>query len=558
MPDVDSREPRVESARVDRDPALDRIVDRLRVNLRDAGIACADADIVRILELDLLRFVVGFDAVAAGVPADALPDHLGDPLRPDRAATDEGGSSAPISDAAADTIVGIAEQIRTRKVSPVELTRAALDRIALRDAELNAFQLVLTDTAIAAAREAEREIAAGGWRGMLHGVPIAIKDLLDLAGTPTTAGSRVRPATAAAADATAVGRLRQAGAVIVGKTRLAEFAYSPGSNNSTFGPTRNPHDPSRDTGGSSSGSAASVAAGMAFAALGSDTGGSIRIPGAQCGLVGLKPTYGRVSLAGAVPLSWSLDHVGPMTRSVDDAALLLGVLDGADACDPRTRDLPLAPWSAVRDRGVRGLTIGVVEDDGDPEPLASDEGLAAWRAGLTRLDAAGATLVPVALPMLATLRILNAPILATEAARYHSPALRARLGDYGEFARLRLIAAHAFAPSAYTIAQQAHAVARAALARALERIDLFSTPTMPGVAPPLGVPASTRHTAAINVLGWPAITVPAGRRRRAPSDSGGRRAPDGSRGPLPLGLQLVARPCDEATLLRAARAVERG
>ena len=377
------------------------------------------------------------------------------------------------------------------------------------------------------------------YRGALHGVPVAIKDLLDLAGTPTTAGSIIPGERAAAADSAAVERLRAAGAILVGKTRLAEFAYSPGSNNAHFGPTRNPHDPTRDSGGSSSGSGAAVADGMVAAALGSDTGGSVRIPAALCGIVGLKPTFGRVSLRGAVPLAWSLDHLGPMTRTVPDAALLLEVLAGADDGDPRTRDVAVPMYRDGLETGVNGLRIGVLEDDGEEERSSALEAHAAWREGLRALERAGARLVPVDLPVMATLRILNGALLAMEAAVHHAPTLRERAADYGEFARLRLLAAHAYAPGAYLRAQQARAGARRRFELGCAGIDLLSTPTMPGPAPPLGVPAPTRFTAPFNLLGWPAITVPTG------VSSG-----------MPLGLQLIGRPWDEATVLRAARVVE--
>jgi aspartyl-tRNA(Asn)/glutamyl-tRNA(Gln) amidotransferase subunit A len=533
------------------DPPRGPIVDRLRANLREAGIPLAEADLDRILELDLLRFVVAFEDVARATPADQVPEHTGDALgspmidaeaAASPTAPQAGSVLAGHEQASANSILGVARLIRSREVSPVDLTEHALRGIAERDRELNAFQLVLADRAREAARHAEREIAAGRWLGPLHGVPVAIKDLLDVEGTPTSAGSQVRDPRPAASDATSVARLRAAGAVIVGKTRLAEFAYSPGSNNSTFGPTRNPHDPTRDTGGSSSGSGAAVAAGIVFAALGSDTGGSIRIPAAQCGIVGLKPTCGRVSLDGAVPLSWSLDHVGPMTRTVADAALVLRAIAGADPGDPRTRPMPVPEYAdaAALAAGVRGLRIGVVEDDGGGEPLASDEGMKAWRDGLARLATAGAELVPIALPMLAQLRTINGPILAIEAATYHAPMMRSRLAEYGEFARLRLIAAHGYGPRAYVVAQQARGIHRRALAERIAGLHLFSTPTMPGPAPPLGVPASTRHTAGINVLGWPAISVPVG----PPADG------------MPLGIQLVGRPWDEATVLRAGRVVE--
>ena len=521
-----------------------RIVDRLRENLRAEGVPFAEHDLDRILESRMLANAVAFEALdqALDLPPQALPDYLASPGvgSPAAAAIHEApaGPAPERSRDPLDSLAGTAARIRARVVSPVALVEEALARIARRDAELNAFQLVLAEPALAEAHAAEREIAAGGWRGPLHGVPIAIKDLLDLAGTPTTAGSRLLEGRPRERDAAAVERLRRAGAIVVGKTRLAEFAYSPGSNNSHYGPTRNPHDPTRDAGGSSSGSGAAVAAGMAFAALGSDTGGSIRIPAALCGIVGLKPTFGRVSLAGAVPLAWSLDHLGPMTRTVRDAALLLEAIAGHDH-DPRTRAVPVPAYSDALGLGVRGLRIGVLRDDGEREALGTREAEQAWRAGLDTLAAAGATLVPLELPVLARLRILNGAVCAMEAAAFHRPMLRARSRDYGEFARLRLLSAHAYGPGAFIRAQVARAAGRNEYEERCRDLDLLSTPSMPGPAPPVGIPASTRFTAPFNLLGWPAISVPVGRAEG-----------------LPLGLQLVGRPWDEATVLCAACVVE--
>jgi AtzE family amidohydrolase len=524
----------------------DWMVDRLRANLRAEGIPLTDQDLGRILELGLLRTAIAFEALDAGIPNDRLPDHLagwGDapPEIPPPPAPLALGASAE-TDGPQDSISAIAERIRSGHVSPVELAERALETIAERDPELNAFQLVLSEHARESARAAERDIAAGRYLGPLHGVPVAIKDLLDMAGTPTTAGSRVLDPAPRAASATAVERLEAAGAVIVGKTRLPEFAYSPGSNNPQFGPTRNPHDPTRDAGGSSSGSGAAVATGMVFAALGSDTGGSIRIPASLCGIVGLKPTFGRVSLHGAVPLSWSLDHVGPMTRSVADAALMLEALAGADPRDPRTRSIPVPSVTPRLLAGVRGLRIGVLGNDGETEPLGTPEALAAWRTGLEALTSAGATLEAMDLPELATSRVINYAIIALEAAVHHRPWLRERSADYGEFARLRLLSAYGYRSGAYLRAQQARATLRATMDESFERMDVLSTPTMPDGAPLLGVPAPTRFTAPFNLLGWPAISVPVGR----------------TAGGLPLGLQLAGRPWDEATVLRAAGVVERG
>jgi aspartyl-tRNA(Asn)/glutamyl-tRNA(Gln) amidotransferase subunit A len=524
--------------------APDWMVDRLRANLRAEGIPLTAQDLDRILELGLLRTALAFEALDPEIPHTRLPDHLAggaDPTRPPRPAPASAERSAvAASGGPQDSIAGMAERLRTGEVSAVALADQALEAIAARDPELNAFQLVLDERTRDRARAAEREIAAGRYRGPLHGIPVAIKDLLDLAGSPTTAGSRVLDARPQAASAAAVERLEAAGAVIVGKTRLAEFAYSPGSNNAHYGPTRNPHDPTRDTGGSSSGSGAAVAAGMVIAALGSDTGGSIRIPASLCGIVGLKPTFGRVSLHGAVPLSWSLDHLGPMARTVADAALILEALAGIDPRDPRTRSVPVPAWADGLASGVEGLRIGVLGDDGEAEPLGTIEALGAWRAGLAALAGAGATLVAMDLPELARSRIINYALLAMEAAVHHRPWLRERSADYGEFARLRLLSAHAYLPGAYVRAQQARAALRATMDASFARVDLLSSPTMPDSAPPLGVPAPTRFTAPFNLLGWPAISVPVGR----------------TKGGLPLGLQLVGGPWDEATVLRAARVVE--
>ena len=530
--------------------APDWMVDRLRANLRAEGIPLAEPDLGRIVELGLLRTATAFEAMDAGIPHDQLPDHLrGDD---DRILVPVPWPDPPDDLAAArpddpQSIAGLAKRIFSREVSPVELVERSLEAIAERDPELNAFQVVLADRARAAALTAEREISKGRYLGPLHGIPVAIKDLFDIAGTPTTAGSRVLDPRPRTSSASAVELLEEAGAVIVGKTRLPEFAYSPGSNNPHYGPTRNPHDPTRDTGGSSSGSGAAVAAGLVTAALGSDTGGSIRIPASQCGIVGLKPTFGRVSLHGAIPLAWSLDHAGPMTHSVVDAALMMDALAGADPGDARTpamerpvHGIEALPGEWGLRTGVRELRVGVLGNDGESEPLGTRETLEAWNAALRALAKAGATLVPLDLPVLAASRVINYAIIAIEAAVHHRPWLRERQSDYGEFARLRLLSAHAYLPGAYVRAQQARAAVRATMDAIFKRIDVLSTPTMPDGAPLLGVPASTRFTSPFNLLGWPAITVPIGR----------------TGGGLPLGLQLAGRPWDEATVLRAALAVE--
>jgi Asp-tRNA(Asn)/Glu-tRNA(Gln) amidotransferase A subunit family amidase len=518
----------------------DRVIDQLRRNLRDAGIQAADSDIQGIVEKGFLSRLLDFDRLVGEVASDATPGYL-DEWAPSPSAMQPEQPRA--QSFTADSPIGaIAAQIRTRQVSPIELTEQVLARIAERDPQLNTFQLVLADQARAAAQRAEQEIAAGKYRGPLHGVPIAVKDLLAIAGTRTTAGTKIFADHVTDFDAAAVERLEAAGAVIVGKTQLSEFAYSPGSNNAHYGPTRNPWNHERDTGGSSSGSAAAVAGELVFAALGSDTGGSIRIPASLCGIVGLKPTFGRISLHGVTPLAWSLDHLGPLTRSVADAALLLASLAGPDPRDIRTRQGSDFVLPGDLDRGGQGLQVGVLRDDGSGAPLGTDAALGAWRAGLAALEQNGAELIAIDVPQLEALRLLNGAILAIEASAYHESMLRARMSDYGEFMRQRILAAFAYGPRALVRAQQARAILRRQCERLFDQVDLLSTPTQPDVAPPLNNIGWTNFTGPFNTLGWPAISVPVG------------LSPER----LPLGLQLVGRPWDDATVLRAARVVEAG
>ncbi|NNJ10665.1 amidase [Chloroflexales bacterium ZM16-3] len=516
------------------------LIDRLRTNLRAAGIPATEGDFAGIAEKGFLSRVADVERVIAGLPSDDLPDYLDAGALPAHAGSDSPPAQTPQRGVSTDTIAGIAGQIHARDVSPVELAQAALARVAARDPQLNAFQLLLAEQAMADARAAETAIAAGQYLGPLHGVPVAVKDLLDLAGTPTTAGSKILAGNIATQDATGVARLRAAGAVIIGKTRMSEFAYSPGSNNAHYGPTANPHNLERDAGGSSSGSAVAVADGIVFAALGSDTGGSIRIPAAHCGIVGLKATHGRVSLAGAVTLSWSLDHLGPLARSVADAAIMLEAIAGPDPRDGRTLRPAPAFRAAGLDGSARGLRVGLLGDDGTGRPLADAETLAGVRRGAEALRAAGANLVELDIPEIEALRVISPVILALEAAAFHTPNLRARLDDYGEFMRQRILAAFVYGPATFVEAQQARAALRRRMAAIFQQIDILALPSVPDLAPPLGVPTPTTFTGPFNCLGWPAISIPAGR-----SASG-----------MPLSIQLVARPWEEHALLRAAHAVE--
>ncbi len=501
-------------------------------------------------EQGLLKPILIFEQVMKGFSSSLVPDYL---------EIGEGESGIvppmPVTFPCSAAAAGFAEPLdapvhdmatllESGEVTPVELVEASLARIQARGTLLNAFQIRLDDEARMAALRAEKELAAGDCRGKLHGIPVAIKDNLDLAGSPTAAGSVILGRLPAIRDSDAVARLKEAGAIIVGKTRMSEFAYSPGSNNDHFGPTGNPHDPGRDTGGSSSGSAAAVAGRMVSLALGTDTGGSIRIPASYCGLVGLKPSHGRLSLAGSVPLSWSLDHLGPLARDVEDAAILY---DGL--CRPAFRKgqaragKAAAPGLAIAaDAGLKGIRVGILRDDGSGRALASDEVLFAWRRGNSALAAAGAEILEIDLPELQALRALNATLLAIEAAAFHAPTMRGQLSGYGAFPRLRLLAGWAYGPSDFVRVSQARAALRVRCEGIWRKIDILCTPTTPSEAPTLGTPGRLNFTSPFNILGWPAISLPSGR-----SVAG-----------LPLGLQLIGKPWDEARLFLVAAVAERG
>ncbi|MFW6075146.1 MAG: amidase [Chloroflexota bacterium] len=432
--------------------------------------------------------------------------------------------------------------IGSREVSPLEITRKTLAEIERRNPELNAFRLVLADEAEESARQAENDIAAGAYRGPLHGVPVAVKDLMDMRGTTTPAGSKVLADRVASEDSEVVARLKRAGAIIVGKTHMPEFAYSPASNNEHYGPVHNPWNLEHDTGGSSSGSGAAVAAGLAFGATGSDTGGSIRMPSSMCGLVGLKATYGRVSARGAQTLSWSLDHVGPMTRTVRDAALMLDVMAGYDPGDIRTRRVRAGGYTESLEAGVVGMRVGRIVEDGWDDNATTPAVLNGVDRGVAALKEAGAVVVDLALPEIRDLNELNLTVLNLEAAAYYERYLSDRYDDIGQWTRDRLLGAYAFSPTTFIQVMQARTRIRRRVERLLAQFDLIALPGVPHEAPPLGqVNLNGRYMGPFNTLGWPAIVVPT----------------DLGEGNLPVSMQLVGKPWRERTLLRAARTVER-
>jgi aspartyl-tRNA(Asn)/glutamyl-tRNA(Gln) amidotransferase subunit A len=434
------------------------------------------------------------------------------------------------------TIAEIAPLVAARTLSPVDLVRACLTRIDPRR-DLNAFITVMAEDALDAARRAEQEIAAGGYRGALHGIPISLKDLIDVAGTPTTSASAVPPLMPRV-DAPVAERLRAAGAIVIGKTNLHEFAFGTTSDETAFGVVRHPLDPSRSPGGSSGGAAVALLEGMCFGSVGTDTGGSIRIPAAACGIVGLKPTAGELPTEGIVPLSTTCDHVGPMTRTVRDAGIMYAAMNG-DAS---------ASWSR---RATPAATLGVLGGY-FTEKLDVDV-RAVFSAVGSRLQAAGHRMRDTAVDGAASTADVYLHIVLPEAARYHAPFIEQYADKYSPGVRLRIEMGRYVLAEDYVRAMDLRAALRAAVDRALDGCDALMLPAMAIPAPPLGAGSvdvgdhklpvravMLRLTQLFNITGHPAISIPAGHAR------------DG----FPIGLQLVGRRGETAALLDVALAVE--
>jgi aspartyl-tRNA(Asn)/glutamyl-tRNA(Gln) amidotransferase subunit A len=453
-------------------------------------------------------------------------------------------------DLAYASIAELAPAIRTRAVSPVELVETLLARIE-RFGALNAFITVTAEAALAQAREAEREIGRGEYRGPLHGIPVSLKDLIDTRGVRTTCGSRILSEHVPAGDAAVAERLRTAGAVLLGKNALHEFAFGVTTDNPHYGPTRNPWGPDRIPGGSSGGSGAAVAAGLGPASLGTDTGGSVRIPASLCGVVGLKPTYGRVSRHGVFPLSWTLDHVGPLTRTVEDAAIVLQAIAGPDPRDSSTLGHPVPDFVAGSRQPVAGVRVGVVTDEYHEE-MAGDV-RAQFRPALDVLTSLGLRAEPVPFPRPNDARASAFAVILAEAASIHEDWVRDRPGDYGP-ETLDLLRQGLFVTAAqYLRAQKVRALLLQEMEGLLRPYAALVLPTTPAVAPAIKQQTIalagrdvevrgllTRFTRLINLVGLPAITVPCG------------FGADG----LPVGLQIVGRPMDESTILSIAHAYE--
>ncbi len=450
------------------------------------------------------------------------------------------------------TLVTLAEAIRRGQTSPVEATEACLGRIRRLDPKLRAFITIDAEGALRAAKELEREATAGQWRGPLHGVPLAFKDLFHVRGLPTSCGTRTAEYFVSPHDSTAVARLVAAGGITLGKLNMTELAMGPFGDNAHHGHVQNPWRAGHVAGGSSSGSGAAVAGGLALGALGSDTGGSIRLPAACCGIVGLKPTYGRVSRAGVMPLSWSNDHIGPMTRTVRDAALMLGIIAGRDPRDATSSRRPVPDYAAGLEAGVSGLRVGVPENfffQGlDPEIEAG------VRAALRVLEGLGARVAELRLPDPQVMNDVCNVIARSEGAAAHVRLARERPEEIQPVVRGRLELGFRVPAHDYIQALRLRArLTRHFVTEVFAAADVLVAPVIPEPAPPLTHATDgsvgelttrqarfARLTRSFNGLGLPALSVPGGF----------------SRAGLPLALQIVGRPFDEATVLRVGYAHE--
>ncbi|MDP6389124.1 MAG: amidase [Alphaproteobacteria bacterium] len=436
--------------------------------------------------------------------------------------------------------------IRRGDISPVDYANALLERIEAIDGGLDAFLEVAKDQALADAKAAETEIAAGEWRGPMHGIPYGLKDIIDYAGLRTTAHSKILEDNVAGRDATVTAKLKDAGAVFLGKTSTHEFALGGPSFDLPWPPARNPWNRGRHPGGSSSGSGAAVASGMLPAALGSDTGGSVRHPASMCGIVGMKPTYGRVSRAGVVPLSFSLDNVGPMTRTVEDNAILLGAICGHDGRDPASARAHVPDFTEGIGQGVEGLRIGHLRHFYTTDMEAEPDMAAAIDDAAERFAALGAVVEEVELEPLSDYAGVNRVILTSEAYAVHEQWLKQRPGDYAHFTRERLLPGAFMRAADYIQALRHRERMKNAYAELMRDYHVLLTASSMQTACAIDDEAAIERTYArqartpFNVVGGPALVVPAG------------FAQDG----LPLSIQLAGRAFDEAMLYRVGHALE--
>jgi len=445
------------------------------------------------------------------------------------------------------SIAEMGRALRAGRVTAEQLARDALARIAARDGSLHAFVLVTEERALDDARRADAELRAGRDRGPFHGIPHALKDIYDTAGIRTTCHSKLRIDNVPKDDSVVAAKFVEAGAVLLGKLATHEFAIGGPSFDLPFPPSRNPWNVDHVTGGSSSGSATAIAARMVRMAMGSDTGGSIRGPAAWCGLTGLKPTYGRVSRRGVFPLSWTLDHCGPLARSVEDCAITLQVLAGYDPQDAASAEVPVPDYRARLERGVGGLRVGIPRGFFVSASAMTPEVVAGIDHTAAQLRAAGAIVEDVSLPEYALFAASGRVIMMAEAFAIHQTDMQDRLLDYGEITAGRFILGAAISAADYINALRARRELTDAVNSALHGYDVLLTASALNTAPRFDAPvdalstASPMQTIPFNVTGHPAMSVPIG---LAPNR-------------LPLSVQVAGRPFDEAMVLRVGRAIER-
>ncbi len=444
------------------------------------------------------------------------------------------------------SIAAMGQALRAGTVTAQQLARDALARIAARDPALQAFLLVTETRALADARRADDELRAGLDRGPLHGIPYALKDIYDTAGIRTTCHSKLRVDHVPAADSVVAAKLTEAGGVLLGKLATHEFAIGGPSFDLPFPPSRNPWNPAHITGGSSSGSASAIASRMVRMAMGSDTGGSIRGPAAWCGLVGIKPTYGRVSRRGVFPLSWTLDHCGPLSMNVEDSAITLQALAGHDPDDAASASVPVPDYRAGLAQGVAGLRIGVPRAFFATASAVTPEVIAGIDRTAALLRDGGATVEDVALPDYALFAAAGRVIMMAEAFAIHQADMQSRLPDYGEITANRFVLGAAITAADYINALRARRELTDGVNATLGRYDALLTASALATAPRFDAApdalssASPMQTIPFNVTGHPAMSVPIG---LAPNE-------------LPISVQIVGRPFDEAMVFRIGRAIE--
>ncbi len=442
------------------------------------------------------------------------------------------------------TIAEASGLIKSGKLSPVELTKAFLGRIEALDSQLDSYLMVLGEQALADAKTAEAEIAAGNWKGPLHGIPIGLKDIYNTAGIRTTGHSALFKDHVPTEDAVTVARLRAAGAVVLGKLSTWEFAIGGASFDLPWPPARNPWNPKHEPGGSSSGSGAAVAAGLAMAAMGTDTGGSIRGPASWCGIAGHKPTYGYLSRRGVLPLSFSLDHAGPMCWTSEDCALMMQVLAGHDPLDAGSADVTIPDFAAALGSDLKGMKIAVPRNFFETDVTCEPEILAAFNASMEVFKSLGATVTDITLPSLGLFTDVNSLITAAEAYAIHGDWLRKTPELYGERGRLRMMAGAFVSADTFINSQRERARLVSIVAEAMKTADLLMMPTRQMVAPILGGYDSSTGpslTRPFNMTGYPALSVCNG------FNSAG----------LPISLQIAGRPFEDHIVLKAGDAYEK-